>query len=128
MTCEAKTKTGKKCSARPLEGKAYCFSHDPESTERRETARKAGGKARGAQLRRRVTTQETGTPSWLPLVSLDDARAAYAWLVGAVVSGRLEARTVNAAAGALGGLVAVIRDCDLEKRIAAIEERSGARK
>ena len=130
-TCHGTTATGERCRARPLTGKHHCFSHDPapEIAARRQAARQAGGAARGGQLRRGSSPGEPSPlPGWWPLGTVAHAVGAYGWLARELLAGRLEARTGNAIAGVLSGLVSAIRDCDLERRLLSLEAALGKRR
>ena len=41
--CTATTADGKRCRAPALQGRPFCFAHDPEKAEERADARRRGG-------------------------------------------------------------------------------------
>ncbi len=66
-------------------------------------------------------------PAWWELATAHDAARGLAFVSQEVLSARLDARTANAATGALVALVNAIRNAELEQRLEAVERALGPR-
>ncbi len=125
MTCVGRLDDGNPCRVPALAGSGFCWNHEPgaEMDERRNEARRAGGRARGLQLSRATANEglEAEPPSWWGLTRPDDARAAFGWCVVKLAVGRLDSRTGNALVAALNGLVATLKDAEQEQRMRTLE-------
>jgi hypothetical protein len=51
--CESTKRNGEPCQAQALPNSPHCWAHDPELQERRQEARKRGGKNRSGVVRLR---------------------------------------------------------------------------
>lgn len=124
-SCAGTLANGSPCGLPALSGRQHCWNHEPgeDMKERREEARRAGGRTRGLQLSRPalLSTLEEDPPEWWRLSSPSDARAAFAWCVRELAAGRLDSRTGNAMVGALNGLVTSLRDGEQDARLDSLE-------
>ena len=123
--CPATAPDGSPCRVPRLSGQSHCWNHAPgaDMDERREEARRAGGRARGLQMTRPslATGLEEDPPEWWELSSAADTRAAFGWCVRELATGRLDSRTGNAMVAALNGLVGSLRDEEQEERLRTLE-------
>lgn len=129
-TCVALTKAGTACRMPPLGGSTRCWAHaDDSATEsRRQEARVAGGASRGLQLTEVTPEQFDELPSWWQLKTARDTREAYVWLAQRLAQRSIDARTGNAMAAVLNGLVAATREHELHLRLDALERATGKRR
>jgi hypothetical protein len=113
-TCEGTTKAGRRCRSF-VAGGGYCFPHDPANAERMQAARMAGaskgGKLRAIQGRR----SRLSTPAEL--------MAFTARMIHDAVEGKLPPDHARAVFYGLNLQRALVEGAEVEKRIAAIEER-----
>lgn len=128
--CRGNKKDGSRCNARCLRGGAWCYAHspDPEVAEGRRRARKAGGRARGQQISRvgRKRNEPDSSPSWWQLDNVAHVRQALAYVVQEVLQGHLAARDANAVTSALNASASIIRETELERRLAELEVATGS--
>lgn len=127
--CKAVRPDGQPCSVRPLVGSDMCFNHstDDSVVRLRDASRRAGGEARGKQLRRQAQPPEE-EPSWWRLTELTDVRDAYVWCVRGLVEGTIDARTANALTTALHGLAEVRGTLTIESRERSLAAVHGGRR
>jgi len=115
--CTATTADGKRCRAPALQGRPFCFAHDPERAQERADARQRGGYNR----RTPKATDPEGYPTRLR--SVGDVQAvlerALADTWAQENSGARTQALVRLAHGALKALEVG----DLEGRLAALEAR-----
>ena len=115
--CTATTTNGKACGAPALQGRPFCYAHDPERAQERADARRRGGYNR--------RTPKAHAPEGYPtrLRSVDDVTALLeATLRDTWAQENSGARTqalVRLAHGALKALEVG----ELEERLAALEAR-----
>lgn len=111
--CQATNQKGKPCEAAPLTGRPYCFAHDPEAAEARDTARRRGGEH---SRRRPVELVE--------LRSAEDVRAALERILAETLALKNSVRRNRAAGYLLSILLKAVEAGELEERIAALENRN----
>ncbi|MDD5702380.1 MAG: hypothetical protein PHU23_10075 [Dehalococcoidales bacterium] len=113
--CKALKRNGQPCQARALKASEFCFSHDPALSEKRDQARKAGGKnsAKIARLRSLIPPR---------LVSVYDALEKA---LKEVHDGTLEPGKATAMATVARAMVSVLTGGELEERVRKIEESIG---
>jgi hypothetical protein len=114
--CTAKTRGGQPCQAQPLPGKAFCFTHDPESSEARAAARRKGGKARCKP----AAVLPGDTPE-APLKSVQDVVAFLGQTASQVRRGDLDAKAGNCLAGICGQLLKAL-EMDLTEELAKLRK------
>ncbi len=131
QTCAATTKSGNPCRMPPLLGTSFCWAHsdDDHVQKQRDDARVAGGAARGLQLLAGgVVHIGEETARWWQLKNAVEVRDAYVWLAQRLARREIDARSANAMAAVLHGLMTVSRDAEIEQRIESIERATGARR
>jgi hypothetical protein len=129
--CAATTKSGNACRMPPLSGTTVCWAHsdDDHVQRQRDDARVAGGATRGLQLvAEGVAPIGDGPPRWWQLKNAVEVRDAYVWLAQRLVRREIDARSANAMAAVLHGLMTVSRDAELEQRIESVERATGVRR
>ena len=125
--CAAKTKNGKRCRARPINGDAKCYSHSERTAEQRAKSRSNGGRMRAVMLHRRpLTPFDLAKLDWWSLDTIDHVTAALRWLVRETAASRIDARTSNALVQSIGALRSSITDAELDARLDSIERRLAA--
>src|SRR5690606_4822492 len=121
LTCRGISKSGERCSARPLRDSDFCFWHDPEHAEEADQARKLGG-----QRRRR----EKITEGAYDLQDLDSIPALRRLLHIAVLDalglGTSVARTRVLIAG-VQAAAKLLEVGELEERLQSVEAALGPR-
>ncbi len=133
-TCTAKNRNGASCKMPPLRGKTLCWQHAKgrDAARRRRAAAQAGGKQRGLQLSRQAGGAARSTldppPPWWSLSTADDAAGAFAWAAQRLAAGELDSRSATAMATLLNGLVATLREGQVEQRIELLEAALGPRR
>lgn len=70
--CKAIKNNGQACQSFTVAGSEYCFSHDPDLREKRQKARRAGGKARHG---RRITWSDDDLRANVSIRSVGDVLA-----------------------------------------------------
>jgi|CXWL01.1.fsa_nt_gi hypothetical protein len=128
--CSGTTADGKPCGVRCLVGQPWCFNHAPddEVAAQRDEARREGGRARGIQLTRAAAVTDFEEPEWWPLKGTGEVRGAFAWTARGLARGTIDARTANAMAAALRGLLDAIKDNEADSRLRSLEAALGGRK
>ncbi|CAN5872334.1 hypothetical protein BH11GEM2_BH11GEM2_06720 [soil metagenome] len=126
-TCNGLKNNGEPCgSTLGLSPAGRCLNHDPERQEAARQVRIAGGIAAGKSKReRRAAAGAKGVfPDDVPAVpkTLDDATKYYAWIVNAVATGRLDARSGHECSFALHGFRAAAEKRDLEREIKKLRD------
>ena len=112
--CEFVRPDGTRCRANARAGRSHCFAHDSGSAAERDSARRAGGRARRAAV----------LPPDTPDVELRTAADVARFLSGTineVRKGLLDARVGNCVAGLVGQLLRAIQGDEFERRLAAVE-------
>lgn len=118
--CNALTNSGKPCKGRPLPGRPYCMSHDPEFADRRAEGQRKGGEARANA--RRAARQ------WAAIgeqMTATDLPAILRACMMAVRDGTLEPSQAQAIANLAKTSVSITNEIELEERIAALEQAAG---
>ncbi len=105
--CQGRTASGAACRAPAQSGRPFCFQHDPDAAQRRAEARRAGGRARGDQLRKPRARPERA-PSWVGLDGPAEIRAGFSWAAAALVEHRIDPKAANALVGILGGAARLV--------------------
>lgn len=108
-----------------LSAAGLCLNHDPERRAAANAMRAAGGRAKGAAARAARDARAILPPDDTPSApkTLDDATKYFAWIVSAVTSGRLDARSAHEAAYALNGFKAAAEKRDLAREIKALRKQ-----
>jgi hypothetical protein len=111
--CEGIRADGQPCKAKALPGKRFCWAHDETLAEKRDKARRQGGKnrANAARLRSLVPPRLVGVYD-----TLETAMAE-------VHDGRLVPGQATAMAALARAMVAVLQAGELEERLRSIENR-----
>lgn len=116
----------------PMAGSALCWAHadDRHVQKQRDDARAAGGAARRLQLLSHAPTRVTGddVPDWWDLRDVAEVRAAYVWLAQRLARREVDARSANAMAAVLHGLVNATRESEQEQRLGSLERAAGLRR
>lgn len=118
--CSSITKAGKPCKGKPLPGRPYCMTHDPEQAERRLEGNRKGGEAR-ANARR-------AAKQWAAIGEQMDPENLPAILRACMLSvraGTLEPSQASAIANLAKTSVSITNELELEERIKALEEAAG---
>ena len=116
MNCKAKTTSGKQCQAKPLRGKSYCFTHDPQSAQKRAQAHRKGGRA-------------TRTPHGAVILpaqvrTLDQAREILHYTLSEIENMPNSLPRARVLIALFDSFIKSIEIGELEERIAALEERT----
>lgn len=109
------TRGNEPCRAPPLDGRPFCFHHDPANAERRRLAR-----ARGGQRSRRP-------PLELTTASAADVRRSVDALIADTMRLGNSVKRNRAAGYLLSLALRALEVGELEERIAALEARNGQR-
>ncbi|MFH0809363.1 MAG: hypothetical protein V2A77_02660 [Pseudomonadota bacterium] len=117
MRCEANTAKGQRCKAPALKDGPFCALHaNPD------VARQIGSRG-GLAARKKVVLAKAD----FSLKSPQDVAAMLETACNAMLRGELD-RGLASCAGYLGqGIIKALEQGDLERRIAALEEKSGAK-
>lgn len=132
--CTAKNRNGAPCKMPPLRGQSLCWAHAQghDVARRRRAAAQAGGQQRGIQLARQAGGGACASldppPGWWSLETANDAAGAFAWAAQRLASGELDSRTATSMATLLNGLVATLREGEVEQRIELLEAALGPRR
>jgi hypothetical protein len=116
MKCSHKTKSGRDCSARPLQDANECFTHssDPTIAARRAEGRKAGGATRGTQLSApppgRFETRRYGEDEEAPLLNMGAIWEAQHTVALDLLEGVISAREATVRTKVLAALAARLKD------------------
>lgn len=128
-TCRGTTKGGTPCRwANNLSEDGLCAAHDPARQEESRAIRVAGGKSGGRRSRAARNAAQEKAPLNVPPApkTLDDATRYFAWIVNAVATGALDARSGHECAYALNGFKAAAEKRDLEREIQQLREELAA--
>ena len=120
--CIATTKAGHPCRGFALQGKAFCFAHDPAIADKRKEACARGGRARHG---RRLGTTSTGDA--LEIHSLEDVSRLIVAEISMVRSLEKSISRARAVGYLAAILVTVYTQSELEQRIAALETAQGVK-
>ncbi len=113
--CLQKTDDGEICKAPVMHDSDFCFFHNPEVTEERSAARRAGGIERS-----KVAVLPLGI-SDLPLSTSQEVVRLLAETINQVRKGQIDPRISNAVGYLSGILLKGLEQSDVEKRIGALE-------
>ena len=110
--CAGKTKAGKPCRGYPVQGSAYCQSHDPELAAERAAWRSAGGRARA-------------TPEGAPidLLSPEDIRTGLGAAIGSTWMLQNSCERSRALCQLYLASLRTFESIDFGERIEALEKR-----
>ena len=114
--CDATTREGNRCRARARRSSRFCFFHDPECTNERHSAAKAGGIERS----RPANVLPADTPQ-IPLQSAADVIALLGETIHHVRCGRLDPRISNAVGYLASILLRAMEQSALEQRLCELE-------
>jgi hypothetical protein len=115
--CQATTKSGSACRAKPLQGQPFCILHaDPTGSRARELGRK-GGKA---NIR---VKPDPNPPEIPPLQTATQVRDFIAQVMADVRAHRLEARTAATLASLATSQLRAISAAELEARVERLEKK-----
>lgn len=109
--CESTRRDGGRCKAPALPNRPYCFAHDPELQERRQEARRRGGKNRAGIVRLRGLTP----PRLLPI--FDTLEAA----LREVHAGDITPQQATAMAALARALTTLLTAGEIEQRLRDLE-------
>lgn len=110
--CVYQHPSGRQCGGFAVSASAYCFAHDPASSQKRDEARRRGGRAgRMASL----SGADASVRSFADVVTVVEAT------INDVRAGRLDVKIANAVALLSGVALKAIGQSDLETRLAALE-------
>jgi len=112
--CQAVSRSGVACQARPVKGSAFCWSHDPALADLRAAARAAGGRARHG---RTLTTGGTA----VQLGTVADVVHVLAGALGDVLTLENSLGRARAVAGLCTVAVRALELSELESRVAVLE-------
>lgn len=118
--CPTITKDGQQCRGKVLQGRTYCWSHDPELEEVRREGSRKGGEAR-ANARR-------AAKQWAAIgeqFGAEDLPSILRACMLAVKDGKLEPSQAQAIATLAKTSVTVTNDIELVARIEALEQATG---
>lgn len=118
MQCSFTKPNKQRCGAKCVTDSEFCFFHDPDTREEHHEATVRGGKERlkpGATL-------PPDTPD-LPLRTSEDVRRALEETYNGVRCGRLAVNVGNCLAVIAQALIKAVESSDVERRLAAVEER-----
>lgn len=118
QNCNHTKADGSPCRAVALAGKDTCAFHDPELA-----AARAEGRRRGGVVRNQRAAVVPAAAAELPLGNAGEIIAALALTVNQVRKGSLDVRIGNAVGYLAGILLNALRDAELERRVAELEER-----
>jgi hypothetical protein len=104
--------SGRSCGGFAIADSRFCFAHAPEQAEKRNEARRRGGRAdRGATL----------AESSVSVRSLGDVVALVETTINDVRAGRVDVRVANAVGYLANVALKAISQTDLETRLEALE-------
>ena len=89
-SCQQMKRDGERCRANPLTGSRYCVFHDPQKTEERAAARRAGGVARS----HKAVVLPPHTPD-RPIEDAADVVDLMSATINQVIRGELDPRIAN---------------------------------
>lgn len=110
--CTSTRRDGGRCNAPALPNRPYCFAHDPELQERRQEARKRGGKNRAGIVRLRGLVP----PRLLPVYDLLEQA------LSEVHRGDINPQQATAMAALSRAMVSVLTAGELEERVRQLEQ------
>lgn len=115
--CPSITKDGEQCQGNVLQGRTYCWAHDPELEEVRREGSRKGGEAR-ANARRAAKQWAAIGEQFGP----HDLPAILRACMLSVRGGELEPSQAQAIAALARSSVEITRATEHDERIAALEE------
>jgi hypothetical protein len=118
IPCSGRKRDGSPCPNAARPGKPTCWVHDPELADRRAEGRRRGGLNRS----RPAVTLPRATPD-APLESVQDVARFLAVTLNQARTGRVGVNVANCLFVGAGVLLRALETSDLERRIAALEER-----
>ena len=107
--CKQILDDGTQCGAWALTGKAFCFSHDPESRERKLEAVKRGGLAREIEIETPLARISVATPK--------DVVTLLAQTIHEVREGTLDPRIANTIGYLTGHLIRAFEVAELDGKM-----------
>lgn len=114
--CKAKTKSGEACRSFSIDGRGYCFAHDPARASQRAVARREGGHSKASTVRASrqwIATGKRFDPHDLPALLLG--------LADAVVAGEVEPSRALAFATLCKTAVSLSEHIEVLNRLQEIE-------
>ena len=120
-TCKQITKAGKRCQAKPIKGRDYCFSHDDKSAAARAAAHKLGGE--------RTRTPHGGDLAIIPneINTIQDARKILVYALAELAPMENSLQRVRAYIAIFDSFNESIKTGELAERLTAIESILKAR-
>lgn len=116
--CQATTKSGKPCAARPMPGEPWCRAHHPDLEEERQAWSARGGRNRSNA--RRAAKELEGVSA-----DTNEVTAVLTRAFRKLEAGEME-RGVAVALATVGKAIVSIREStEIEQRLAALEARAG---
>lgn len=113
--CQGPTKTGQPCRATLLQGRPYCFFHDPLQAEKRHASQGKGGKSNRLAL----------PPSAVPgaIQTAADLKALLDRTLRGVASGEVAAPVGNTISVLAKAFIIAHESSEIEARLAALERK-----
>lgn len=111
--CAATRKDGAPCLTPARRGSRYCFAHDPALADRRDAARRTGGRNRANAVRLRGLVPLRLLPVY------DRLETALSEVHG----GTLDPKRAQAMAAVARAMVSVLTAGELEERVRKLEQR-----
>ncbi|HEV2128687.1 MAG TPA: hypothetical protein VGR22_08725 [Thermomicrobiales bacterium] len=113
--CIGPTKSGQPCKGTPLPSKAYCFAHDPDLDNQRQSWVKQAGKAKSNKARMKKQLGDG-------FLDMKDIDGMLCLTLKGVLAGKIEPGVANAAATVAKTIQGIRTTTDLQERLEAIEE------
>lgn len=115
MECQANRRNGERCKGHAMAGSDFCFTHNPNMTDRRNAARKKGG----SQGKARTLTADAPP---VPLASPNDVESLLAETINQTRRGELDAKTANTIGYLSGVLLKAMEYGRLADEIAELKQ------
>ena len=119
--CQARTRDGQPCSARPLPGERECAWHSATFADRRREWSAAGGKGKSNAARAKKALAGEGLSSAELIVALSV-------VFKAVIAERLPARVGSAAIAIAKGITDIRSSTEIEERVSELERLAAERR
>jgi hypothetical protein len=123
--CEATRQNGTPCRGDARPGSRWCWAHDPGLKEKRDAARRKGGRERS----KAAAVLPQAAPD-LPLMTIGDVTAALAATVNQVRKGALDVKAANCVGYLLSVLLRALEGSELQRQLdevrAELDQMRGA--
>lgn len=114
--CQMTNEEGQPCSAPPMRNSNFCFFHDPDKAQQRESARRAGGIERS----RPIAVLSADTPD-VSLKNHAQVLELLPDLVNRTLKGEVDPKVIHAVTALLNILMKALELSEVEKRLNALE-------